>query len=106
MNVMERQRNIDIQIGLRILKNRGNGIKAQKVKLKDHFVVVSSKYRQVGYYVIGGGLSNPLLSFDDIFQSFTDPERPTEEEFVMFKLQYGVDWIVEPLDLYSEGNTK
>ena len=78
------------------MKNRGNGIKAQKVKLKDHFVIVSSKYRQVGHYVIGGDLSNPLLSFDDIFQSFTDPERPTEEEFVMFRLQHGVDWIVEP----------
>jgi hypothetical protein len=44
--------------------------------------------------------------FEQVFQSFTDPEKPTEEEFVMFKLQYGVDWIVEPLDLYSEGNTK
>jgi uncharacterized metal-binding protein YceD (DUF177 family) len=44
--------------------------------------------------------------FEQVFQSFTDPERPTEEEFVMFRLQYGVDWIVEPLDLYSEGNTK
>ena len=97
MDVETQQRNIDIQVCLRILKNRGNGIKAQKVKLKDHFVVVSSKYRQVGYYVIEGGLSgNLLLSFDDIFQSFVDPERPTEEEFVMFRLQHGVDWIVEP----------
>ena len=101
MDVETQQRNIDIQVCLRILKNRGNGIKAQKVKLKDHFVVVSSKYRQVGYYVIVGGLSNPLLSFDDIFQSFVDPERPTEEEFVMFKLQYGVDWIVGPENEFS-----
>lgn len=38
-----------------------------------------------------------VLSFDDIFQSFIDPERPTEEEFVMFRLQHGVDWIVEPM---------
>ena len=53
MDVETQQRNIDIQVCLRILKNRGNGIKAQKVKLKDHFVIVSSKYRQVGYYVIG-----------------------------------------------------
>ncbi len=37
------------------------------------------------------------LPFANIFQSFVDPERPTEEEFVMFKLQYGVDWIVEPV---------
>ena len=39
-----------------------------------------------------------VLSFDDIFQSFIDPEIPTEEEFVMFRLQYGVDWIVEPVN--------
>ena len=52
-------------------ENKGNEIKAQRVKLKDYYV-------------------------DDIFQSFTDPERPTEEEFVMFRLQHGVDWIVEP----------
>ena len=97
MNVEKQQQNIDTQICLIILKNKGNGIKTQRIKLKDYFVVVSSKYQQLGYYVIGGGLPNPLLSFDDIFQSFTDPERPTEEEFVMFRLQHGVDWIVEPV---------
>ena len=38
------------------------------------------------------------LSYDNIFQSFTDPENPTPEEFTMFKIQYGVDWIIEPKD--------
>ena len=97
MDVMEQQQNIDKQVCLRILKNKGNEIKAQRVKLKDYYVVVSSRYQQVCYYENKGGLFSPLISFDDIFQSFTDPEKPTEEEFVMFKLQYGVDWIVEPI---------
>ncbi len=56
------------------------------------------------YYTTDGRELSIL--FDTILNSFTDPERPTEEEFVMFKLQYGIDWIVEPLKLSSEGTTK
>ena len=43
MDVEKQQQNIDTQICLRILKNKGNGIKTQRIKLKDYFVVVSSK---------------------------------------------------------------
>lgn len=98
MNVMERQRNIDIQVCLKILRDNENLYAARSIYFENYFVVFSSRYNNVQFYNWEKSKAMLVLSFDNIFQSFTDPERPTEEEeFVMFKLQYGVDWIVEPV---------
>ena len=102
----QQQRNIDTQVCLKILKDKEYLYTTEGVYLDTHYVVFSSRFHRVGYYSKVTGIGNPLLPFDTIFQSFTDPERPTEEEFIMFKLQHGVDWIVEPLKLSSEGITK
>ena len=67
------------------------------IYFENYYVVFSSRYNRVQFYNCGKSKAMLVLSFDDIFQSFIDPERPTEEEFVMFRLQYGVDWIVEPV---------
>ena len=96
MNVMERQRNIDIQVCLKIRRDNENLYAARSIYFENYYVVFSSSYNNVQFYNWGKSKAMLVLSFDDIFQSFTDPERPTEEEFVMFKLQYGVDWIVGP----------
>ena len=98
MNVMERQRNIDIQVCLKILRDNENLYAARAIYFENYYVVFSSRYESVQYFYKGQIESIAVLSFETIFQSFIDPERPTEEEFVMFKLQYGVDWIVEPKD--------
>ena len=99
MNVMERQRNIDIQVCLKILRDNENLYAARAIYFENYYVVFSSRYNSVRFYNCGKSKAMLVLSFDDIFQSFIDPERPTEEEFVMFRLQYGVDWIVEPKGL-------
>ena len=97
MNVMERQRNIDIQVCLKILIDNENLYAARSIYFENYYVVFSSIYNNVQFYNWEKSKAMLVLSFDGIFQSFVDPERPTEEEFVMFKLQYGVDWIVEPV---------
>ena len=98
MNVMERQRNIDIQVCLKILiDNETQKRLAAAIYFENYYVVFSSRYNSVQFYNCGKSKAMLVLSFEDIFQSFTDPERPTEEEFVMFRLQHGVDWIVEPV---------
>ncbi|NCB78569.1 MAG: hypothetical protein EOM41_00955 [Bacilli bacterium] len=96
MNVMERQRNIDIQVCLKILIDNENLYAPAAIYFENYYVVFSSRYNRVQFYNCGKSKAMLVLSFDDIFQSFIDPERPTEEEFVMFRLQHGVDWIVEP----------
>lgn len=96
MNVMERQRNIDIQVCLKILIDNENLYAARSIYFENYYVVFSSIYNNVQFYNWEKSKAMLVLSFDDIFQSFIDPERPTEEEFVMFRLQHGVDWIVEP----------
>ena len=78
---------------LKILIDNENLYAARAIYFENYYVVFSSS---VQFYNCGKSRAMLVLSFDDIFQSFIDPERPTEEEFVMFKLQYGVDWIVEP----------
>ena len=97
MDVMERQRNIDIQMCLKILIDNENLYAARSIYFGNYYVVFSSIYNNVQFYNWEKSKAMLVLSFDDIFQSFTDPERPTEEEFVMFRLQHGVDWIVEPV---------
>ena len=99
MDLVKQQQNIDKQVCLKILTDKEYVYASKRINLSDHYFIISSKSQQAGYYRYGVGIGQPLLSFDDIFQSFTDPERPTEEEFVMFKLQHGVDWIVEPKGL-------
>ena len=99
MNVMERQRNIEIQVCLKILIDNENLYAPASIYFENYYVVFSSRYNSVQFYNCGKSRAMLVLSFDDIFQSFMDPERPTEEEFVMFKLQHGVDWIVEPKGL-------
>ena len=97
MDVMERQRNTDIQVCLKILIDNENLYAARSIYFENYYVVFSSIYNNVQFYNWEKSKAMLVLSFDDIFQSFTDPERPTEEEFVMFSLQHGVDWIVEPV---------
>ena len=106
MDLSKQQQNIDRKVCLKLLKNKEGIFKTQKINLKDYYVIFSSRQQNIGYYDYGFMDNYPTVSFDTVLQSFTDPERPTEEEFVMFKLQYGVDWIVEPLELSSEGTTK
>ena len=99
MDVKEQQRNIDIQVCLKILRDNENLYAARSIYFENYYVVFSSIYNSVQFYNCGKSKDMLILSFDDIFQSFIDPERPTEEEFVMFRLQHGVDWIVEPKGL-------
>ena len=97
MNVETQQRNIDIQVCLKILRDSENLHAARQVRFENYRVVFSSCYNSVQFINNASIKAIAVLSFDDIFQSFIDPERPTEEEFVMFRLQHGVDWIVEPV---------
>lgn len=97
MDLSKQQQNIDIQVCLKILTDKEHVYAAKRINVENHYIICSSKAQQMGYYKYGEFIGKPLLSFDNIFQSFVNPERPTEEEFVMFKLQYGVDWIVEPV---------
>ena len=96
MDVETQQRNIDIQMCLKILIDNENLYAARSIYFGNYYVVFSSIYNNVQFYNWEKSKAMLVLSFDDIFQSFIDPERPTEEEFVMFRLQHGVDWIVEP----------
>lgn len=97
MNLSKQQHNIEIQECLKILRDNENLYVARAIYFENYHVVFSSRYNSVQFYNCGKSRAMLVLSFDDIFQSFMDPERPTEEEFVMFKLQHGVDWIVEPV---------
>ena len=97
MDLSKQQHNIDIQVCLKILRDNENLYAARAIYFENYYVVFSSRYNSVQFYNCGKSRAMLVLSFDDIFQSFMDPERPTEEEFVMFKLQHGVDWIVEPV---------
>ena len=36
------------------------------------------------------------LSLKDLLNLFTDPLNPTPEEFTLFNLEYGVDYIIKP----------
>lgn len=108
MDVETQQRNIDIQVGLRMMKDTEFAYGAKQIKLINCTVVISDRFKNVTWYnnIVGNDSRYLSLPFANIFQSFVDPERPTEEEFVMFRLQHGVDWIVEPLKLSSKGITK
>ena len=97
MNILDRQRNIDIQVCLKILRDNENLYAARAIYFENYYVVFSSRYNNVQFYNCEKSKAILVLFFDGIFQSFIDPERPTEEEFVMFRLQHGVDWIVEPM---------
>ena len=97
MDLSKQQHNIEIQECLKILRDNENLYVARAIYFENYYVVFSSRYNSVQFYNCGKSRAMLVLSFDDIFQSFMDPERPTEEEFVMFKLQHGVDWIVEPV---------
>ena len=97
MDLSKQQHNIEIQECLKILRDNENLYVARAIYFENYYVVFSSRYNSVQFYNCGKSKAMLVLSFEDIFQSFTDPERPTEEEFVMFRLQYGVDWIVEPV---------
>jgi len=69
-------------------------MKVRSVSTRKGSIVFSASQRKISYHLYGE--STIVIMFDEVLSSFVDPERPTEEEFVMFKLQYGVDWIVEP----------
>lgn len=97
MDLSKQQHNIDIQVCLKILRDNENLYAARSIYFENYYFVFSSRYNNVQFYNWEKSKAMLVLSFDDIFQSFVDPERPTEEEFVMFRLQHGVDWIVEPV---------
>ena len=99
MDVETQQRNIDIQVGLRMMKDIKFAYGAKQIKLTNCTVVISDRFKNVTWYnnIVNNDSRYLILPFGDIFQSFVDHERPTEEEFVMFRLQHGVDWIVEPV---------
>ena len=69
--------------------------KVRTVSTRKGSIVFSASQRKISYHLYSE--STIVIMFDEVLSSFIDPERPTEEEFVMFKLQYGVDWIVEPV---------
>jgi hypothetical protein len=108
MDLVKQGQTTDIQFGLRMITGNGLIYGAKLIKLTNCTVIISDRFENVTWYnnTVGNDSNHLSLPFANIFQSFVDPERPTEEEFVMFKLQYGVDWIVEPLNLSSEGTTK
>ena len=108
MNLVKQGQTTDVQVGLRMMKDTKFAYGAKQSKLTNCTVVIRDRFNNVMRYnnIVNNDSRYLILPFGDIFQSFVDPERPTEEEFVMFKLQYGVDWIVEPLKLSSKGITK
>ena len=69
--------------------------KVRTVSTRKGSIVFSASQRKISYHLYSE--STIVIMFDEVLSSFIDPERPTEEEFVMFKLQYGVDWIVGPV---------
>ncbi len=99
MDLVKQGQTTDIQFGLRVITGNGFIYGAKLIKLTNCTVVISDRFKNVTWYnnIVNNDSRYLILPFGDIFQSFVDPERPTEEEFVMFKLQYGVDWIVEPM---------
>ena len=99
MELVEQGQTTDIQFGLRMITGNGFIYGAKQIKLTNYTVVVSDRFKNVTWYnnTVGNDSKHLSLPFDNIFQSFVDLERPTEEEFVMFRLQHGVDWIVEPV---------
>lgn len=36
------------------------------------------------------------ISFENLFDPFSDPLSPTQEECTMFNLEFGVDYIIKP----------
>ena len=98
MDWLKQQQNIDRQICLKILTDNENLYASKAINFKNYYIIFSSRCESVQYFT-GSSRAIAVLSFETIFQSFTDPENPTPEEFTMFRLQYGVDWIVEPKDL-------
>ena len=36
------------------------------------------------------------ISFENLFDLFSDPLRPTQEECTMFNLEFGVEYIIKP----------
>ena len=50
MNVMERQRNIDIQVGLRMITGNGFIYGAKLIKLTNCTVVISDRFENVTWY--------------------------------------------------------
>ena len=99
MDLVKQGQTTDIQFGLRMITGNGFIYGAKLIKLTNCTVVISDRFKNVTWYnnIFNNDSRYLILPFGDIFQSFVDPERPTEEEFVMFRLQYGVDWIVEPV---------
>ena len=98
MDLVKQGQTTDVQFGLKMITGNGFVYGAKLIKLTNCTVVISDRFKNVTWYnnIVNNDSRYLILPFSDIFQSFVDPERPTEEEFVMFKLQYGVDWIVEP----------
>ena len=103
MDLVKQGQTTDIQFGLRMLTGNGFIYGDKLIKLTNCTVVISDIFESVTWYynTVGNDSNHLSLPFANIFQSFVDPERPTEEEFVMFKLQYGVDWIVGPENEFS-----
>ena len=108
MYLVKQGQTTDVRVGLRMMKDTKFAYGARQIKLTNCTVVISDRFKNVTWYnnIFNNDSRYLILPFGDIFQSFVDPERPTEEEFVMFRLQHGVDWIVEPLNVSPEGITK
>ena len=49
--------------------------------------------KQITLYFRGSAV---FLSLKDLLNLFTDPLNPTPEEFTLFNLEYGVDYIIKP----------
>ena len=101
MDLVKQGQTTDIQFGLRMITGNGLIYGAKLIKLTNCTVIISDRFENVTWYYNNSVSQDShylSLPFANIFQSFTDPENPTPEEFIMFKIQYGVDWIVEPKD--------
>ena len=55
--------------------------------------VFYGEYKQITLYFRERAV---FLSLKDLLNLFTDPLNPTPEEFTLFNLEYGVDYIIKP----------
>ena len=97
MNLVKQGQTTDVQVGLRMMKDTKFAYGAKQIKPTNCTDWFSDRFKNVTRYnnIVNNDSRYLILPFANIFQSFVDPERPTEE-FVMFRLQHGVDWIVGP----------
>jgi len=70
------------------------------------FVLFYNKQKYATVYCCGDIVSNKFMAytkganidFPDLFNYFENPLQPTSVECTLFKLEFGVDWIISPDD--------